>query len=310
MDDETLEEAAQLAVLRSSCWRAKLAGATEAFWVYAHQVSKVAEAGEYLSQGALMVRGKKNFISIHRLEVGIGIHLRRALCSCLVAAARSCRGARSCRAWFCMPHARAAVFFHRILVCALLSAGLLFRCAGGDADQGEAARQQGRPGLAAEDTQDRDEDWQEDGGEEGEGESAHHDPALALAPAPPVQHSSAQHRETRGRFSSALGHAAPTRRVACPPGSSNASNPSQASAAAAGPHLHRLDHLLAEEVSELGLHGGRQAASATEPSVSSSSTCQLADPHLVVEGLSEVAARVRRKLARLMPLCQGCGHAL
>ena len=67
-----------MAVLRSSSWRAKLAGATQAFWVYAHQVSKVAEAGEYLTLGALMVRGKKNFISIHRLEVGIGDPLRLA----------------------------------------------------------------------------------------------------------------------------------------------------------------------------------------------------------------------------------------
>jgi len=77
VDDLTLQEAGQFAVLRSSSWHAKLAGATAAYWVYAHQVSKVAEAGEYLSLGALMVRGKKNFISIHRLEVGIGFHLSR-----------------------------------------------------------------------------------------------------------------------------------------------------------------------------------------------------------------------------------------
>ena len=77
VDDLTLQEAGQFAVLRSSSWHAKLAGATQAYWVYAHQVSKVAEAGEYLSLGALMVRGKKNFIAIHRLEIGIGSPLSR-----------------------------------------------------------------------------------------------------------------------------------------------------------------------------------------------------------------------------------------
>lgn len=61
-----------MAVCRSSAWAAKLAGATQAYWVYQHQVSKVAEAGEYLSQGALMVRGKKNFITVHSLQIGVG----------------------------------------------------------------------------------------------------------------------------------------------------------------------------------------------------------------------------------------------
>lgn len=96
MDDLTLQEAGQFAVLRSSSWHAKLAGATQAYWVYAHQVSKVAEAGEYLSLGALMVRGKKNFVSIHRLEVGIGLPLVHGICICLVAL-------HSCRAQMAMP---------------------------------------------------------------------------------------------------------------------------------------------------------------------------------------------------------------
>lgn len=72
MDEQTLQEAAVMAVCRSSAWAAKLAGATQAYWVYQHQVSKVAEAGEYLSQGALMVRGKKNFVTVHSLQIGVG----------------------------------------------------------------------------------------------------------------------------------------------------------------------------------------------------------------------------------------------
>jgi predicted ribosome quality control (RQC) complex YloA/Tae2 family protein len=51
-----------MAVCRSSSWAAKLAGATQAYWVYPNQVSKVAEAGEYLSLGSLMVRGIKPHI--------------------------------------------------------------------------------------------------------------------------------------------------------------------------------------------------------------------------------------------------------
>ena len=42
-----------------------------AYWVFAHQVSKSAQTGEYLPPGSFMVRGKRNFIQPTRLELGL-----------------------------------------------------------------------------------------------------------------------------------------------------------------------------------------------------------------------------------------------
>lgn len=61
-----------MAVCRSSAWAARLAGSTQAYWVYPDQVSKTAEAGEYLPLGSIMVRGKKNFLSVASFQIGIG----------------------------------------------------------------------------------------------------------------------------------------------------------------------------------------------------------------------------------------------
>ncbi|XP_076305404.1 ribosome quality control complex subunit NEMF-like [Tachypleus tridentatus] len=56
---KTLNEAGTMAVCYSVAWEAKIV--TSAWWVYHHQVSKTAPAGEYLTPGAFMIRGKKNF---------------------------------------------------------------------------------------------------------------------------------------------------------------------------------------------------------------------------------------------------------
>ncbi len=50
----TLQEAGQMSVCRSSAWDSKIV--TSAWWVYSHQVSKTAPAGEYLVAGGFMIR--------------------------------------------------------------------------------------------------------------------------------------------------------------------------------------------------------------------------------------------------------------
>ncbi|KRX01107.1 hypothetical protein PPERSA_08208 [Pseudocohnilembus persalinus] len=68
---QTLEEAAQYAVCRSKAWDSKIL--SSAYWVYDHQVSKRAETGEYLPHGSFMIRGKKNFITPMRMEMGAAL---------------------------------------------------------------------------------------------------------------------------------------------------------------------------------------------------------------------------------------------
>ncbi|OEH75647.1 hypothetical protein cyc_09196 [Cyclospora cayetanensis] len=67
----TLQQAAEFAVCRSSAWQSK--APVGAWWVWGHQVSKAAPSGLYLSTGAFMIRGKRHFVSVHRLEMGLTI---------------------------------------------------------------------------------------------------------------------------------------------------------------------------------------------------------------------------------------------
>lgn len=66
---QTLEEAAQASSCRSKAWDSKILASV--YWVYDHQVSKRAETGEYLPHGSFMIRGKKNFITPMRQEMGV-----------------------------------------------------------------------------------------------------------------------------------------------------------------------------------------------------------------------------------------------
>jgi predicted ribosome quality control (RQC) complex YloA/Tae2 family protein len=59
---------------RSGAWNAKIVAS--AWWVHAHQVSKTAPTGEYLSTGSFMIYGKKNFLPPQSLEMGFGIVFR------------------------------------------------------------------------------------------------------------------------------------------------------------------------------------------------------------------------------------------
>jgi predicted ribosome quality control (RQC) complex YloA/Tae2 family protein len=44
-----------------------------AYWVRPDQVSKTPESGEYLTKGSFVIRGQKNFIPVHKMELGFGI---------------------------------------------------------------------------------------------------------------------------------------------------------------------------------------------------------------------------------------------
>ena len=44
-----------------------------AYWVKPEQVSKTPESGEYLTKGSFIIRGHKNSIPVHKMEMGFGI---------------------------------------------------------------------------------------------------------------------------------------------------------------------------------------------------------------------------------------------
>lgn len=71
---KTLTEAGSMAVCYSSAWDSKIA--TTSWWVYPKQVSKTAPAGEYLTQGAFVIRGKKNYLPLSNLVLGFGFLFR------------------------------------------------------------------------------------------------------------------------------------------------------------------------------------------------------------------------------------------
>lgn len=71
---QALSEAGHWTVCQSAAWKKKMI--TSAWWVYAHQVSKTAPSGEYLTTGSFMIRGKKNYLKPASLELGLGILFR------------------------------------------------------------------------------------------------------------------------------------------------------------------------------------------------------------------------------------------
>uniref|UniRef100_A0A2R5LNK1 Putative rna-binding protein n=1 Tax=Ornithodoros turicata TaxID=34597 RepID=A0A2R5LNK1_9ACAR len=67
---KTLNEAGTMAICYSAAWDAKVV--TSAWWVYHHQVSKTAPTGQFLTPGAFMIRGKKNYLPPSYLIMGFG----------------------------------------------------------------------------------------------------------------------------------------------------------------------------------------------------------------------------------------------
>ncbi len=70
--EKTLEEAAQFAVSMSKGWNAGF-GNLAAYWVYPSQVSKMGESGEYVTRGAWVVHGKRNYIHHVPLRLAVGM---------------------------------------------------------------------------------------------------------------------------------------------------------------------------------------------------------------------------------------------
>jgi len=70
--EKTLYETAQFAASYSRAWREGL-GSVDVYWVHPNQVSKSPPMGEYLSKGAFMIYGSRNYIRNVPLEVAIGL---------------------------------------------------------------------------------------------------------------------------------------------------------------------------------------------------------------------------------------------
>ncbi|CAF1380213.1 unnamed protein product [Rotaria sordida] len=67
----TLQEAGILACCHSAAWEAKVPA--PAYWVQHDQVSKTAPTGEYLTTGAFMIRGKRNYLPSEPLNFGFAL---------------------------------------------------------------------------------------------------------------------------------------------------------------------------------------------------------------------------------------------
>ena len=65
------EEVGHFVVCMSRTWKAGVAD--RAYWVYPDQVSKTTETGEYVTTGAFIVRGKRNYTSLANLELGASV---------------------------------------------------------------------------------------------------------------------------------------------------------------------------------------------------------------------------------------------
>jgi predicted ribosome quality control (RQC) complex YloA/Tae2 family protein len=71
---ETLREAAQACVSYSRLWKDAIRSG-DAYWVRPEQVRKSAPAGEYLTKGAFMIRGTRNYIRGVELALAVGVTL-------------------------------------------------------------------------------------------------------------------------------------------------------------------------------------------------------------------------------------------
>ena len=74
VSQDTLYQAGNMAVCRSSAWETNLV--ISAWWVFDHQVSKTAPTGEYLPTGSFMIRGKKNFLPPTKIQLGAAVLFR------------------------------------------------------------------------------------------------------------------------------------------------------------------------------------------------------------------------------------------
>jgi len=69
--ESTLEEAAKAAVTFTKSWKAGI-GAADAFYVEPDQVTKNPESGEYLTKGAFVIRGDRDYLRNVKIDCSIG----------------------------------------------------------------------------------------------------------------------------------------------------------------------------------------------------------------------------------------------
>jgi len=69
---ETLKEAAQACISYSRLWKDAVRSG-DAYWVKPEQVTKSAPSGEYLTKGAFMIRGQRNYIRGVELALAVGL---------------------------------------------------------------------------------------------------------------------------------------------------------------------------------------------------------------------------------------------
>lgn len=67
-----LEEAGAFVICHSRAWRDRVPD--RAYWTYSNQVSKTTETGEYVQKGSFIVRGRRNYLSQIKLELGLTVH--------------------------------------------------------------------------------------------------------------------------------------------------------------------------------------------------------------------------------------------
>lgn len=70
--DSALEEAAHATVCFSRVWREAMHGSS-AYWVGPEQVKKSAPTGQYLPKGSFTIQGRRNFVRIPGLKLGVGM---------------------------------------------------------------------------------------------------------------------------------------------------------------------------------------------------------------------------------------------
>ncbi|MBC7129929.1 DUF814 domain-containing protein, partial [Candidatus Bathyarchaeota archaeon] len=68
---QCLREAAEFSAAFSRAWREGFAAA-DVYWVKPNQLSKAGSSGEYVSHGAFVVRGKRNWMRSTPLRIAIG----------------------------------------------------------------------------------------------------------------------------------------------------------------------------------------------------------------------------------------------
>jgi predicted ribosome quality control (RQC) complex YloA/Tae2 family protein len=77
ISEQTLQQSAEFAAAFSRGWREGF-GSTDVYWVKPDQLSKSAPSGEYVTRGAFVVRGKRNWLRRIPLRLGIGVRIENA----------------------------------------------------------------------------------------------------------------------------------------------------------------------------------------------------------------------------------------